>query len=242
MKIEKLLTIFGRKPVLEALSDNDIEVFRLHLSDSNKETKELKKILQLANKKGVEILYHSKRELSFISKNSKQDQGVALDILMKNFITQEQFLESFDEFRLLAVDGVTNPQNLGLIIRSATAGNIDAIIIPKRGTASLVSSLTIKASAGTIFKIPIIQTQSLVKTLKLFKKHSTKIYTLDSHAQKSYKQMSYDKKAIFILGNESVGVSKEIETLSDESISIPMRRGVESLNVAMSATLISFLD
>ncbi len=239
---DKLLTIYGRKPVIEALEDESLKIFKLHLSTSNKETKEIKKILTLAKKRDIEIKYHSKRELSFISKNSKQDQGVALDIVMDSFYSPKEFESKFQSFRLLAIDGVTNPQNLGLIIRSAAAGNIDGVILSAKKTAPLVSALTIKASAGTIFKIPIIKSTSLLKSLELFKSKETTIYTLSSHSQKNYKKINYPKRAIFILGNESEGVSKEVEKLSDLSIKIPMNRGVESLNVAMSATLISFLD
>jgi 23S rRNA (guanosine2251-2'-O)-methyltransferase len=238
---QKLLTIYGRKPVIEALEDNSLEIFKLHLSNSNKQTKEIKKILSLAKKRQIPIIYYSKRELSFISKNSKQDQGVALDIKMKNFLLEEEFLKEKKSFRVLAVDKVTNPQNLGLIIRSATAGNIDALII-SQGSAPIASPLTIKASTGTIFKLPIIKSKNLLETLKNFKKENSTIFTLSSHAKESYKNINYPLKSIFVLGNETFGVSEEIEEISDKKILIPMNRGVESLNVAMSATLIAFLD
>ncbi len=237
----KLLTIYGRNIVLEALTDESLEIFRLHLSDSNRPSKQLQSMEKIAKKRGIEIKYHSKKELSFISKNAKQDQGVALDIVMKEALTEDEFLDSFDRFRLLAVDRVHNPQNLGLIIRSATAGNIDAILLPSKKGAPLVSPLTIKASAGTLFKIPIIRVDSLYKSLLHFKENSTEIYTLSSYAKTDYRECNYSKRSIFVLGNESEGVSKEIEKIATQSISIPMRRGVESLNVAMSATLVAFL-
>jgi 23S rRNA (guanosine2251-2'-O)-methyltransferase len=101
--------------------------------------------------------------------------------------------------------------------------------------------LVIKASVGTLFKIPIIKTNSLTKSLKKFKESQAQLYTLSSHAKQSYKEQSYTSKSIFILGNESEGVTKEIEKLSNTSIIIPMKRGVESLNVAVTASLLAFL-
>jgi len=89
--------------------------------------------------------------------------------------------------------------------------------------------------------LPIIQTKNLAKSLENFKSHSTDIYTLSSHAQTSYKETTYKEKTVFVLGNESDGVSREVERLSSLSISIPMNRGVESLNVAVTASLLSFL-
>ena len=237
---DKILTIYGRNSVLEALLDESLDIYKLHLSTSNQKAPIIDKITALANKRDIEIVYHDKQSLSRISKNAKQDQGVALDIVMNFAQTTQEFLSHHSSFRVLALDGITNPQNLGMIIRSAAAGNIDAIIIPEKKTAS-INPLVIKASVGTIFRMPIIKTKSLHKTLSEFKSQNTTLYTLSSHAQNSYKDENYPNKTIFVLGNESVGVSKEIESICDKSIKIPMQRGVESLNVAVTASLLAFI-
>jgi len=236
---DKVITIYGRNAILEALLDDSLEIYKLHLSNSNKRVEVINKIISLANNRGIEIAYHNNQALSRISKNSKQDQGVALDIILKHSINEKDFIKNSSNYRLLALDGVTNPQNLGMIIRSATAGNIDAIILPTKGVAQ-ISPLVIKASVGTIFKLPIIKSDKLYKTLKLFQSNGATLYTLSSYAKNNYKDTKYSDKTIFILGNESEGVSNEIEDLSDKSISIPMNRGVESLNVAITASLLAF--
>ena len=82
---------------------------------------------------------------------------------------------------------------------------------------------------------------NLTQTLKKFQSSRAKLYTLSSHAKKSYKDEVYTKQRVFVLGNESDGVSSDIESLCDSSISIPMNRGVESLNVAVTASLLAFL-
>ena len=238
---KNLITIYGRNPVLEALENKELKLFALHLSKSNKANEKINKISQLAKKRNIYIKYHTKEQLSRISKNGKQDQGVALDIVLNN-IKELDFLFSFNSYKVLALDGITNPQNLGMIIRSATAGNIDAIILQKKGSASLVSALTIKASVGTLFKLPIIQVTSLYKALQELQSKKAKIVSLSLDTNIDIKSFEIPKKSVFILGNESVGVSKEILELSDKKIKISMNRGVESLNVAVTASLIAFLD
>jgi 23S rRNA (guanosine2251-2'-O)-methyltransferase len=234
-----LLTIYGRNTVLEALQSKELDIFALHLSKSNKNSDKLNKIISLAKKRDIEIKYHDRDKLSRISKNKKQDQGVALDIILNNLVTTD-YLDNKD-YRVLALDGITNPQNLGMIIRSATAGNIDAIILQKKSTASLISPLTIKASVGTLFKLPIIYTNSLYKTLNELKEKNATIYTLDLTASNDIYKEEFAKKSIFVLGNETNGVSKEINSISNKKIKIFMNRGVESLNVAATGTLLAFL-
>lgn len=237
---DKVITIYGRNAVLEALEDENIAIHKLHLSDSNKANRQLDTMVNLAKQRAIEIAYHDKKALSRISKNAKQDQGVALDIVLEHYLSEEDFLDQKNSFRVLALDGIHNPQNLGMIIRSAAAGQIDAIVLPKKRAAQ-ISPLVIKASVGTVFKLPIIKTDNLVKTLEKFKSRQSEVYTLSSHAKASYKDTHYGQKVVFILGNESEGVSPEVESLSTASIAIPMNRGVESLNVAVTASLLAFL-
>ena len=237
---DKVLTIYGRNAVMEALEDEAVTIHKLHFSKSNKDANVLEQMKHIAKKRNIDIAYHDKQSLSRISKNAKQDQGVALDIVLEHFGDKDAFLTEHDRYRIIALDGVTNPQNLGMIIRSCAAGNIDAILLPTKGAAQ-ISPLVIKASAGTLFKMPIIKTTNLAKTLKSFQNDGANLYTLSSHASNSYKEQSYGHKSIFVLGNESEGVSKSVEDLCDKSIAIPMQRGVESLNVAVTASLLAFL-
>jgi len=237
---DKILTIYGRNAVLEALEDERVTIHKLHLSKSNKDASVLERMKKIALNRGIEVAYHDKQSLSRISKNAKQDQGVALDIVLEHFGDERSFKNDHTNYRIIALDGVTNPQNLGMIIRSCAAGEIDALLLPTKGAAQ-ISPLVIKASAGTLFKMPIIKTSDLSKTLAAFKEEGATLYTLSSHAAKSYREECYNEKSIFILGNESEGVSKKVEALCDESISIPMKRGVESLNVAVTASLLAFL-
>jgi len=237
---KNLITIYGRNAVLEALENKELNIFALHLSKSNKLSAKLDNMIELAKKRDIEIKYHDKEKLSRISKNKKQDQGVALDIILNN-LQKLEYLKDRDNFRVLALDGIENPQNLGMIIRSATAGKIDAIILQKKGSASLVSPLTIKASVGTLFKMPIIEVNSLQTAIIDLIKNGAKVISLDLSAKDDLFKLKIPKKSVFVLGNESRGVSKEINDISDIKVKIAMNRGVESLNVAITASLLAFL-
>lgn len=238
---DSLMTVYGRKTVLEALQDSKVDIYRLHLAKSNKSAEILTEIIQLATAKGAEIVYHDRQSLSRISKNAAQDQGVAADLKLSQYQSYEDFLKNprKDDYRLLALDGITNPQNLGMIIRSACAGNIDGILLPLKGNAQ-IDPLVIKASAGTLFKAPILRCQTLASALDSFKQDGATICALSSHAHYELKDFKSVGASIYVLGNETNGVSREVEALCNEHIKIPMNNGVESLNVAVTAALIAF--
>jgi len=238
---DQMLTVYGRKPVLEALQDPATEVYRLHLASSNKKAPILDDIVQLAQDKGAEVVYHERKALSRISKNSKQDQGVAVDLICRGYQASQDFLQAppRENYELLALDGITNPQNLGMIIRSACAGTIDGILLPKQGSAK-IDPLVIKASAGTLFKSRLLRCEDLAETLADFQRRGCQIYGLSSHAKFQLGQKLPAGPKIFVLGNESDGVSKPVGQICDQLLAIPMNNGVESLNVAVTASLLAF--
>lgn len=234
---EKIITLYGRNVVMEVLQEKGIEIHKVHMANSNKPEGVIETILKLAKDRNIEIAYHDKAALSRISKNAKQDQGVAIDIIASSYQNANE-IKNLKNFKLLALDGIQNPQNLGMIIRSCAAGYVDGIILPKKNSAK-ISPLVIKASAGTLFRVPIYYCDTLDTILRELS--DTKIYLLSSHAKQSIYDVQKSDKSIFVLGNESDGVSKEIEKLCNDSITIPMNRGVESLNVAVTASLIAFM-
>lgn len=237
---ERLITVYGRNVVLEMLEEKDASIAKVHMADSNKQDGVISKILDLCEKRGVEVVYHSKQALSRISKNAKQDQGVAADVEADSYVSTQEFLASAsDTYRYIALDAIHNPQNLGMIIRSVAAGFVDGIILPKKGSAK-ISPLVIKASAGTLFKTNILYCDDLENALPKFKENGADIYALSSHAKASLFDLELGKKTVFVLGNESEGVSKEVESLANKTLSIPMQNGVESLNVAVTAALLAY--
>ena len=241
--MRKMLTIYGRKPVMEALQDQLLSCFRLHLAESNKPSSIIQEMEEIAQRRQIDIRYHNRQALSRISKNSKQDQGVCLDIRCESHRDEQDFLLTHNHqqtpIRLLALDRITNPQNVGMIIRSACAGNIDGILISEKGSAKL-DALVIKASAGTLFKAPIIKCDQLQQTLKTYQNAGATIVGLSSYGSQPLASFDETDFVVYILGNETEGMSSEIQQLCDKTIHIPMQNGVESLNVAVTASLLAF--
>jgi 23S rRNA (guanosine2251-2'-O)-methyltransferase len=248
LAFRQLLTIYGRKPVMEALNNSSLTCFRLHLADSNKPSPVIQAMEKQATARNIEILYHDRQSLSRISKNGKQDQGVCLDIRCQNHVDYRSFLEANEEnlsavsnqkLRVLGLDRITNPQNLGMIIRSACAGNMDGILFAEKGCARL-DSLVIKASAGTLFKAPIIKCDQLAEALNAFKQRGADIIGLSGKASKKLADIEESPFTVYVLGNETNGISQVIERCCKNMAYIPMHNEVESLNVAVTASLLAF--
>lgn len=238
----RMLTVYGRKPALEALQDDSLVCHCVHLAHSNREAGIIAEIRQLADSRGIPVKLHPRDELARISKNGKQDQGVAVDIVCPAFRSLEAYLESLPGLapqRLLALDGISNPQNLGMIIRSAAAGHIDAIIWSRKGNAAL-GPLVIKASAGTLYRAPLLLCPALPQALRDCQARGAQICTLTADASLSLFEHRPAGHCVYVLGNETDGVSKEVRQAADTPLSIPMGNGVESLNVAVTASLIAY--
>ena len=232
----QMLTIYGRKAVEEALLDPGLPVFRLHLADSNKPAAILDHCLQLAQRRGIDVVWHDRRKLSFISRNSRQDQGIALDIRLDNLRPLADLPATARH--LIVLDNITNPQNVGMIIRSVAAGFINALVIPDKGCAEL-GPLVIKASAGSLFKAPIYRCNSTGEAISTLKgRYRLAALALDNAGD--FYRNDMRQPTAFILGNESAGISREAADACDCRLKIPMNNQVESLNVAVTAALIAF--
>lgn len=234
---DQMLTIYGRKAVEEALLDPALPVYRLHLADSNKKAVILDRCIELAQKRGIEVLHHDRRRLSFISRNARQDQGIALDISLDNLQNLAALVPG--ECRnLLLLDNITNPQNVGMIIRSAAAGFIDGLVVPRKGCAEL-GPLVIKASAGALFKAPIYRCETSDDALQKLQ-GDYQLAALSLAARDDFFSYDFSRPTVFILGNESTGVSRHVTDQCHSLLKIPMNNGVESLNVAVTAALVAF--
>ena len=242
---ENLITLYGRKPVRELLMDNDVKIFRLHLADSNANSEIMREIEQLANSRNIEIKVHSKRELSRISKNSKQDQGVAIDVKSERYRSIESLSEdlnnslSDEPVELIAVDRITNPQNLGMIIRSVAASPMHGLLLPKKGCAK-IDPLVFKSSAGTLIKTNIYHCDELTSGITQLKERGFEVLGLAGGSNTSLSSLEKGKHRLFIVGNESEGLSESVQSHCDRLLSIPMNAGVESINVVAAATLVAF--
>ena len=237
-----VLTVYGRKPVLEALADPGLACERLHLATSNRREPTLEQILMLAAERGLEAREHSREALARISRNGRQDQGVALDIRCPRFAELDEGLAALagqPSVRLLALDGVTNPQNAGMAIRSARAGGIDGILYADRGNPAL-GPLVIKGSAGTLYGAPLLRCATVAEGAAACRDAGYVLYTLEADAPRDLFSATLAPRSLFVLGGETDGVSPAVAALASEALAVPMAEGVESLNVAVTAALVAY--
>ena len=142
-------------------------------------------------------------------------------------------------FALLALEGITTPANVGMAIRSAAAGGLDGVLLPERGTSGL-NPLVIKASAGAVFHTRILRCRELLPALQSLQALRVRICSLEGEARASLFEHTPGPREVFVLGSESDGISSEVRALADCRLSIPLKNGVESLNVAVAASLVAY--
>ncbi len=160
-------------------------------------------------------------------------QGVIAIIRKKNNIEVDKNAEY-----ILALDGVQDPGNLGTIIRTADSANLNQIIVSK-DTVDAFSPKVVRSTMGAIYRVNIIEVESLVETLKNLKDSGFKTVTTSLDTSKSIYDLKYNKKVV-IIGNEANGVSKEVQKISDYKVKIPMLGKTESLNASVATGIMIY--
>ena len=141
-------------------------------------------------------------------------------------------------FRSLVLDDIQDPGNMGTILRTADSLNLKQIIVSK-GSSDIYNPKVVRSTMGAIFRVNIIESDNLVKTLKDMKKHKIKIVTTNLQTDKKIYDVDYEKSAI-VIGNEANGVSNEVLELADEKVKIPMPGKTESLNASVATAIILY--
>lgn len=144
----------------------------------------------------------------------------------------------YSEEIILALDGIQDPGNLGTILRTADSANLKQIIL-SADCADPYNPKVVRSTMGAIFRMNIIITDNLAKTLKTIKKHKFEIVATSLATKESVYDVKYNEKVI-IIGNEAKGVSKEIQDLADIKVKIPMLGKTESLNASVAASIMIY--
>lgn len=141
--------------------------------------------------------------------------------------------------RIVVLDGIMDPHNLGAIIRSAKAFHADALVMRKKRSAP-ISAVVYKASAGLIEHLPIVEVANIHQTLLTFKQHNIWTYGLAGEATQTIRDLTPDAQMAWVLGNEGEGLSPLVKKTCDQLVKIPMHKDVESLNVSVAAAIALF--
>lgn len=168
---------------------------------------------------------------------TKNDQGIiaAFPQLCPNF----ERLDMRESGLLIILNKIADPGNLGAIIRNCAAADVDAVLL-EEGSVDLYNPKTVRATMGTIAKIPVFHGLSREEISRFLEQQKVKAYLADMNESISFNELPTDRKLAVILGNEGNGVSEEWRFMGLSHVSIPMENGVESLNVAMAAGIIAY--
>lgn len=167
---------------------------------------------------------------------------VAIIDVDKLLVPYESFVSTLSpspETALLIMGGLTDPHNVGAIIRSAAAFNVAAVLMPKTKQAPITGAVA-KASAGMIFRIPLVTIDSIESALTDLKQRGFTTYGLAADGSAVLGKEVFSTPTAFVVGNEGAGLSPEVRALCDKLLSIPMNPRTESLNAAQAATVVMY--
>lgn len=236
---DRFLTVYGRKPVLEALTDSGLQVDKVILADTARGPGAAE-IQRAAKAAGVPVQRASEHRVKVLAGNGKQDQGVLADVVAPRMRSLAAALnDRIPPSRVLVLDGITTPANVGMILRTATAAGLDGVVVPRRGVAAL-DPMVVKASAGVAFRAPVLRCGSAREAAELLTEAGYSLYALGASAKTTVFDVDLPQRVAFVLGGETAGVGAEVGELVTEWLSIPMPGEVESLNVSAAAAVLSF--
>lgn len=144
----------------------------------------------------------------------------------------------FSEDIIVVLDDIQDPGNIGTILRTVDSIGLKQIIVSKK-SGDVYNPKVVRSTMGAILRVNVIESENLVETLKLMKKHKFEIIATSLGGEKSIYDINYKKKVI-VIGNEANGISEEVLDIADEKVKIPMLGKTESLNAAVATGIITY--
>lgn len=233
-------TVTGRNSVLEALRAK-IPATALYIAQRVEMDDRVKEMLSIATHREIPVLEVTRPELDRMAGFDGVHQGVALKVPPYTYAHPQDLLEEIVETGetplLVALDGVTDPRNLGAIIRSTAAFGGQGVVIPQRRSAG-VNSAAWKTSAGAAARIPVAIAPNLTATLKEFKKQGVFVLGLDGGGDVQLPELQLaDRPVIIVVGSEGKGLSRLVTETCDQIVSIPISASTESLNAGIATSV-----
>jgi len=238
------IVVFGRHPVEAALASDWAEVARVEVVRS-RPAPERDALRKRCSARGVVYEELSRTAMDAVTGAPRHDQGVAARVRLLRVMEIEALIDATkgraarQPMRVLALDGVTNSQNVGMVVRSVVAAGFDGLLWPMVG-APWINGLVVRAAVGSIFECPIVCCESLATGLGRLQGAGFEVAGLEAGAEASIFETPPPHRAAYVLGSESQGLSADVAALLDRRLSIPMAAGVESLNVAVAAGLVCY--
>ena len=221
---------------------NNVKEILKNFSDKNKIKKVICSknfneldILSLVKKLNLKLEYKEKWELDKLAKNNHQ--GIIMVVEDFNYTPVEDFL-NLENGKLVILDHLEDPHNLGAIIRTVEASGIDGIILPKNRSVEVNETVS-KTSVGALYNVKISQVGNLNQTIKRLKDHGYWIIGTDMDGE-DYTSIKYPDKCVIVIGSEGFGISRLIKESCDYVVKIPMNGKINSLNASVAAGIIIY--
>ena len=231
--------IVGKHAVLEALKNPSRKIERVFLTeDAQKKLNRENQNLNLFKK--TSVFYKSRRELDNLCGNDETaHQGLVAEVEQLEEITLKEFIieNTKDNLNLIALEEVTDPRNIGSIIRSAVAFNIDGIIVKERSF-PLKSKLMYKSASGGTEHIKIFKVANINTTLKFLKTKNFWVSAFDVSGEKNFIKNNWKGRNILLFGAEGTGISYNVLKNVDFNFKINISKNIESLNVSNSVAVV----
>ena len=229
--------IIGQHAVIEALKNQKRKVLRVFLTEESK-----KNIHRNSPNKNlldnVKVYYKTKKELDkYSTKENLLHQGFVAEIEHLEKSKLKDFIKLKKDITFVCLDGVTDPRNIGSVIRSASSFDIDGIIIKERNFPS-ESKLMYKAASGSIEYINIFEVSNINSTLKNLKDKNFWVYGFDGRGTKNFTDIEWKGNNILLFGSEGSGMHQHTSKYADFLVRIDINSKIESLNISNSAAIV----
>ncbi len=229
--------IIGQHAVFEALKNPRRKVLRVFLTEESKKNIHRKSPNRnlLAD---VKVYFKTKKELDkYSTKENLQHQGYVAEIEHLEKPNLKDFIKNKKDITLVCLDGVTDPRNIGSLIRSAVSFNIDGMIIKERNFPR-ESKLMFKAASGALEFMNIFEVSNINSTLKNLKDKNFWVYGFDGNGKKNFSDIVWTGKNILVFGSEGSGMHQHTSKYSDFLVKIDINNNIESLNISNSAAIV----
>ena len=228
--------IVGKHAVIEALKNPNRRVLRVFLTEESK--KNIHRENQNQNLlKDVKVYFKNKKELDkYAGREDILHQGYVAEIEHLDNLTLKEFIRNKNDLTFACLDEVTDPRNIGSIIRSASSFNLDGIIIKERHFPD-ESKLMYKSASGCMEHINIFKVSNINTILKFLREKNFWVYGFDAKSKKSFTEIEWKGNNILLFGSEGFGIKKHTEKYTDFLVKIKINKYIESLNVSNCASI-----
>ena len=231
--------IVGKHAVLEALKNPNRKIERVFLTeDAQKKLNKQNQSLNLF--KSINVFYKSQRELdNMCGRDDTAHQGLVAEVEQLDEITLKEFIiaNKKDNVNLIILEEVTDPRNIGSIIRTAVAFNIDGLIVKERSFPSK-SKLLYKSASGGVEHMKIFKVSNLNSALRYLKSKDFWVSAFDVSATKDFTKNNWKGKNVLLFGSEGFGIKAKTLENSDFKFKVNINRNIESLNISNTVSVV----